>query len=148
LCVEVDHIPQRSRAGGCDFSPSSARATIVSVAWGFMSSPDTLGVTELIGRVSPKVTSVRVEYRLQGVWLRAAVLSGRLIQRSGGDKRHGWFAADLRGCLEGLHVRLRAFNAHHRAIGSAAGMAQHAACREGSGYKVSGSITYGTLPQE
>lgn len=146
LCVEVDHIPQRSRAGGCDFTPSSMRAMIAPVAWGFTRSPGTPGITELIGRIGPKVISVRVEYQLQGVWHRAVVLSGRITQPPDGDQRHGWFAADMRGCLEGTHVRLRALGEHHNFIGSARGMSQHAACREGAGYKVGGSITYGTLP--
>lgn len=146
LCVEVDHIPQRSRAGGCDFISSSMRATVVPVAWGFTRPPGTPGITELIGRTGPQVTSVRVEYQLHGVWHHAIALSGRLTQGTDGDQQHGWFAADMRGCLEGTHVRLRALGAHHNIIGSARGMSQHAACREGLGYKVSGSITYGTLP--
>jgi hypothetical protein len=147
ICVEVDHIPQRSRAGGCDFTPSLSSPKAIPLGWGYTETSGTgHGVTELFGHAGPEVRSVFVEYKsVSGKWHRVVAMLGRAFPIDLASLS-GWFAADVPGCLGQHQVRLRAIGPHQAILGTARGLDQVAACNSGSGYKVRGSIVYGGLP--
>lgn len=149
LCIEVDHIPQRARAGGCAFIPLRTRQVVMTVGQGFSSLAGPQGITEVFGQVIPQARSVTIEYRHQKAWRKHRVLLGRLskpLQRAAPTMSPLWFAADLPGCLQGNMIRLRAFGQHHAYLGSNTGLPQDFACRSGNGYKIRGAVTYGALP--
>jgi hypothetical protein len=146
ICVEVDHIPQQSRAGGCNFTLSPSSSNVLPLGWGYTRALNNgRGVTEIFGRAGPKVRRVLVEYRLFGDWHRVRSMLGHAFPK---DQRSlsGWFAADVPGCLGRHEVRLRALSRHHATLGTTPGLDQVAACNSGSGYKVRGSLVYGGLP--
>lgn len=146
-CVEVDHLPQRSRAGGCAFTPFPSGQSVRSVAIGYTDGVHAGGLTELFGQATPSVRSVNIDYRHAGAWHRTRVLLGRDSSRAKRRlPRVSWFAADVPGCLEGSQIRIKAFDADHALLSTASALDQHAACQAGSGYKVRGALVYGALP--
>jgi hypothetical protein len=149
LCVEVDHIPHRTRAGGCEFRPLPTDRSIFLSAQGYSKAVGEDGITELIGQVSPAARSIRVEYRRGHSWIRQKVLFGYLpaaVRPDAATVSPAWFATNLPGCVQGRNIRVRAFGIHHSYLGDARGLQQNFACRAGMGYKVRGGITYGALP--
>jgi hypothetical protein len=149
LCVEVDHVPQGSHAGGCAFLPLSAHRQIAPSGEGYADGLKSAGVTEIFGQVGLAVRSVLVRYKLHGRWHRRGAMLGRLpaaIAHRAEPLALRWFAVDLPGCLEGGDVHLLAFSARHVFLGSADALSQHAACQAGGGYKIRGGLAYGSLP--
>lgn len=152
LCVEVTHLPQRTRAGGCDFTSLSRRSNVAVIGQGYSATARPLGITEIFGQLAPGVRSVRVEFRRDGAWHRQAVLRGSLpTHRSSANDESfsgSWFASDLPGCLEGSRLRIRVFGRGGHHLGQAQGLQQRAACQQGNGYTVRGALIYGALPTE
>jgi hypothetical protein len=149
LCIEIDHIPQKSRAGGCNISPLATEQQIKVVGQGYSAGLGRSGITEVFGQVSPSVHSVRVEYRHNGKWHRRRALVGRFpitTAENAGIEDLGWFAMDVPGCLERRHLRLYARDSDNVHLGMVEGFDQRAACRAGGGYRVRGTVTYGRLP--
>jgi hypothetical protein len=149
LCVELDHIPQRSRAGGCGFSPLSPRHSIKLGGQGYSSSPPSRGVTELFGQVPSSIRSVQIDFRQGTIWHRAPVLFGAVspaITTKTREASTKWFATDVPGCLSSKQIRLQSFGPGRVSNGYAIALDQHAACESGEGYKVRGAVIYGALP--
>jgi hypothetical protein len=152
LCVEVTHLSQRTRAGGCDLTSLPRRSNVAIVGQGYSATAGPQGITEIFGQLAPGVRSARVEFRRDGAWHRQAVLRGSLLtHRSSANDESvsgSWFASDLPGCLEGSQLRIRVFGRGGRHLGQAQGLQQHAACQQGSGYTVRGALIYGALPTQ
>jgi hypothetical protein len=149
LCVEVDHVRHRSRAGGCAFRPLPPHRAVTIAAQGFSLSAAPGGVTEIIGQVTSRARSVKLEYRGHRSWLRQKVLFGTLSTGLGTEARPlspRWFSANLPGCLQGDQIRIRVYGQGHVYLGRGGGLPQRYACRSGNGYKAWGAITYGSLP--
>lgn len=149
LCVEVDHIAFKSRAGACSFRPLPEHRQLLAVSIGFSSGLGRSGVTELVGMAGPAVQFVQVSYanHAHQHFLSAPVgeLPRSIMKRTGAPARR-WFAINAPGCLESHDVRIRAVGPRHSFLGSAKGLDQHAACQAGLGYKAKASLIYGSLP--
>lgn len=103
LCVEVDHIQQRSRAGGCAFLPPRPARRIALIGEGYNSTAGGAGSTELFGEVALPATSVIVEYKSGTRWRRAGTLLGSLppsLKTNRNASLPKWFATDIPGCQE------------------------------------------------
>jgi hypothetical protein len=152
LCVEVTHLPDRTRAGGCEFSSPYFRNKVAIFGQGYSATAGPEGTTEVFGHFAPGVRAVRVEFRHGTAWRRQPVLVGAVpTNRSsaGGEGYAGtWFASDLPGCLQASRLRVRVYGKRGRYLGQARGLQQRAACKLGSGYSIRGAVTYGSLPTE
>lgn len=147
LCVEVDHVPLASRAGGCSFRPPSRKSPSSVAAQGYAAGLGVSGVTEIIGNTRSTVHSIRIEYRAQAVWRSVPVLLGTAPPELRKDPDPSkWFAANLPGCLESDQIRISAYGPGRIRLGSIPGLPQRDACRQGNGYKVRGEVLYGALP--
>lgn len=149
LCVEIDHLTPQSRAGGCDFTPLPSNRQVRAVGAGYVSTPGKPGITEILGQVVPSARFVLIEYKQARATHRLRAIVGRLPanrRKDAGPSTLSWFGADMPGCLEGRNLRIRAFGPGKVLLGTALGLAQKAACKAGTGYKVRGSLTFGSLP--
>lgn len=152
LCVEFDHLEPSTRAGGCGFGSLSAKTPIMPVAAGYSGDPgvgSTSGVTEILGQAVPSTQSVLIEYRRANIISRVRATVGRVprqLRKSDGPSSASWFGANLRGCVGGRSVTIRAFDPKGILLGEANGLPQDAACKAGGGYKVRGSVVFGSLP--
>lgn len=150
LCVETDHIPQRSRAGGCDINPLSANQLAATVALGYSGAPGGRnGVTEILGQAKSVVNHIRVVFFTDGHRHRAPVLFSQ-IRGQLADVLHvqpiAFFAINLPTCVEGDSVRFQVFREGGHVVTIKPQFHQQAACAAGSGFSVSGSTTFGSLP--
>ncbi len=147
LCVEVDHIQQRSRAGGCAFLPPPPTKRVALIGEGYNSTAGHIGSTELFGEVASPTISVIVEYKANNRWRRIRTLLGSLppsLSTIRKDSMPKWFATDIPGCQE-RQVRIRALGTKQTTLGVAHGDEQRAACQAGSGYGIRGGFSYGAL---
>ncbi len=149
LCVEIDHLKPRSRAGGCDFTPSPPNQQVMAVGAGYVSAPGKPGITEIFGQVVLSTRFVLIEYRQAHATHRLRAMVGRLAsnkRKDAGPSSFAWFGANLPGCLGGRDVKISAFGPGKKLLGTSLGLRQKAACKAGSGYRVRGSVTFGSLP--
>lgn len=149
LCVEVEHISPKSRAGACSFKPLPKRRQLFAASVGFSAGLGQNGVTELVGMAGPTVQSVQVSYTSDAGQRHLSVPVGELprsMMRRADVPANRWFAMDLPGCLESHDMHMLAFGPRHALLGSAKGLNQHAACQAGLGYKTKGEVLYGSLP--
>lgn len=145
-CVEVDHIPQKRRAGACGVFPVPSRRPLAVAAEGYSNGPGKEGVTEIIGTAVGSASRIFVEYRL-GRWHRTdALLGTRPRGESGGAGARRWFTSDIPGCQTTSTLRLRAVDHRGRRLGTVRGERQSAACREGEGYSAKAALLFGALP--
>lgn len=148
-CVEVDHIPQESRAGGCAFTSVPRQRPLAIAAEGYSGGPGRFGVTEVIGTAVGSASRVLVEYRLTGRWHRAIALLTAPFPSDDANEASSrrWFTSDIPGCQTTSTLRLYAVGSNHRRLGTIRGERQRAACREGEGFSVRAALTFGALPQ-
>jgi hypothetical protein len=152
LCVEVTHLPERTRAGGCQFASLFFAGKVAIFGQGYSATAGPQGITEVFGHVAPGVRAVRVEFRQGTAWRRQPVLVGALppSPSSAGDEGYvgSWFASDLPGCLQASRLRVRVYGNRGGYLGQIPGLKQRAACKLGSGYSIRGAVSYGSLPIE
>lgn len=149
LCVEVDHTSPKSYEGACSIRPLSKHRQLLVASIGFSSGLGQSGVSELMGMAGPAVEVVEVSYvsdtRMRHLSVPVGELPLSILKRTDVPASR-WFAFDAPGCLESHNVRIRTFGSHHSFLGSATGLDQHAACKEGIGYKARATVIYGSLP--
>ena len=149
LCIEIDHLRQRSRAGGCAFATVPAHRKVSVMGEGYNAQPGRAGVTEIFGEATASTQSILIEYQLDTHRHRTTALLGTLshhIRATSNSALPIWFAADIPGCQERQHIHVLAFGPRHTLLGAAIGQPQRAACAAGSGYGVRGAVTFGMLP--
>ena len=149
LCVELDHPPHQSRAGGCAYTWLPPRRAVAIVGVGFSRTLGASGVTEIIGQASPSVARVIVEYEWAGETRPVRAKHGRLpieARKNRGPSHVGWFGADIPGCSTRGNLRVVAYDFNNAPLGMAHGLSQDAACKSGIGYKARGALTFGSLP--
>lgn len=149
LCVELDHLNFQSRAGGCGFKALPPSRQVLAVGAGYTGTPGEIGLTEILGQANPSTRSVLIEYHYANTRHRVRAMVGGLparMRKDNGPSSAMWFGANLRGCVGGSSVKIRVFGPHKRFLGEDQGITQGAACRAGAGYKVRGSVTFGSLP--
>jgi hypothetical protein len=150
LCLEIDHIPPRSRAGGCLAAPIAMSSVFATIAWGYSSAAGRPGgTTELLLKAIPSLRGVRATFQTPGGWHRAPIIFAEIVAPTLTPLRvkpMDFVAVDLPGCIESPRVRLRALFAHHRSRVFAPEFHQRAACDSGSGYVFHGPVAYGALP--
>jgi hypothetical protein len=150
LCIENDHIPQATRAGGCGSHFPVVLHPLALAAWGYSASARaTAGVTELTGLVIPTVTRVRVSFRINGRQYQARVLFSR-VHGTAARLLHvspvGIFSLDIPTCINGTQIRIEGFERSRRLFESTPRFQQRAACATGNGFVYRGVLSFGALP--
>jgi hypothetical protein len=145
-CVEVDHVPQRSRAGACGVVPVPSQRPLAITAEGYSNGPGKQGVSEIIGTTVGSASRVFVEYRLERWHRTIALLGMRSLGGSGEAGQRRWFTSNIPGCQTRSTLRLRAVDQRGRRLGTVRGESQRAACREGEGYSGRAALLFGALP--
>lgn len=132
LCVWVEYLPKEISPGMCGppLDPEGDQEVVIDDRIQALGRPVDR-FTEIGGRLTPDVETVRVFYRRNGQKVDAtatvAQVSGTLQKRLRQAVPFGYFALKIRGLVPWHSIRVRAYDSSGAVVGSAGGPSAHGA---------------------
>jgi hypothetical protein len=132
LCIWVEYLPKEISPGMCGplLDPEGDQKIVIDDQIQALGKPSQR-FTEIGGRLTPDVVTVRVFYRRNGHEARStaavAQVSGGLQERLNQSVPFGYFALKIRGLVPWHSIRVRAYNSSGAVVGSAGGPSAHSA---------------------